>query len=227
MSDINERISALYDSELDQAEIDNLLEVVDSDKISQERLSFFSLITHLVSEESHEQVSISTSRNSKRNLFSNIWLSNTLTAAASILLTLTIVNNSDFSRLDISSSSTDQISSAINSKEAREIADRSEENLTDYVLKVINDPNFMNSKLPVDLRNVGFSLNSNKGDIYSKGKENFKIRIEKNNFGLRKIRYWNHSNKKIYLIPITDGRIVTIYGNISTATAISIAKSIT
>ena len=111
--------------------------------------------------------------------------------------------------------------------EAREIADRSEENLTDYVLKVINDPNFMNSKLPVDLRNVGFSLNSKKGDIYSKGKENFKIRIEKNNFGLRKIRYWNHSNKKIYLIPITDGRIVTIYGNISTATAISIAKSIT
>ena len=42
MSDINEKISALYDGELDQAEIDNLLEVVDSDKISQERLSFFS-----------------------------------------------------------------------------------------------------------------------------------------------------------------------------------------
>ena len=41
MSDINEKISALYDGELDQAEIDNLLEVVDSDKISQERLSFF------------------------------------------------------------------------------------------------------------------------------------------------------------------------------------------
>ena len=227
MSDINEKISALYDSELDQAEIDNLLEVIDGDKISQERLSFYSLITHLASEESHEQVSISTRSNSKRNLFSNIWLSNTLTAAASVLLTLTIVNNLDFSRLDISSTSTDQISSAINSKEAREIADRSEENLTDYVLKVINDPNFMNSKLPVDLRNVGFSLNSKKGDIYSKGKENFKIRIEKNNFGLRKIRYWNHSNKKIYLIPITDGRIVTIYGNLSTATAISIAKSIT
>ena len=54
MSDINEKISALYDGELDQAEIDNLLEVVDSDKISQERLSFFSLITHLVSEESHD-----------------------------------------------------------------------------------------------------------------------------------------------------------------------------
>ena len=227
MSDINEKISALYDGELDQSEIDDLLEIISNDSIYKEKLSLYGLITHMTGEESNETVSITTKSNSNKNLFANIWFSNTLTAAASVLLTLTIVNNSDLSRLDISASSTDQISSAINSKEAREVVVNSEEKLTDYVLRVINDPNFMSSKQPVDLKNVGFSLKSPKGDIYSKGQENFKIRIEKNNFGLKKIRYWNHGNKKIYLIPITNGRTVTIYGNISSATAISIAKSIT
>ena len=58
-------------------------------------------------------------------------------AAATILLTLTIVNNSDFSRMNISTDSSDQISSAINSKEARVIAERSEEQLTEYLYRYI------------------------------------------------------------------------------------------
>ena len=226
MSDIKEKISALYDGELDQSEIDDLLEIINNDPLYKEKLSLYSLITHMIGEEYNEPVSIPAKSNSNNNLFTNIWFSNTLTAAASILLTLTIVNNSDLSRLDISASSTDQISAAINSKEAREVAVNSEEKLTDHVLRVINDPNFMSSQQPIDLKNVGFSLKSPKGDIYSKGQENFKIRIEKNNFGLKKIRYWNYGNKKIYLIPITNGRTITIYGNISPTTAISIAKSI-
>ena len=85
----------------------------------------------MIGEEYNEPVSIAVKSNSNKNLFTNIWFSNTLTAAASILLTL--VNNSDLSRLDISASSTDQISAAINSKEAREIAVNSEEKLTDHV----------------------------------------------------------------------------------------------
>ena len=226
MNNINEKISALYDGELDQSEIDSLLEISSDDSLSQEKLSLYGLITHAVNAKSHEPVSINSNRNSKKNIFSNIWLSNTLTAAASVLLTLTIVNNSDLSRLDISTTSSDQISSAINSKEAKEIIIKSDENLTDYVMKVVNDPNFMNSNQPVDLRNVGFSIDSPMGYIYSKGKENFKMRIEKNNFGLNKIRYWKYGNKMIYLVPITDNRVVTIYGNIPAKTAISIAKSI-
>tara|TARA_B100001113_G_scaffold344060_1_gene332010 strand:+ start:678 stop:1361 length:684 start_codon:yes stop_codon:yes gene_type:complete len=226
MNDINEKISALYDGELDRSEIDSLIESSCNDSLSQEKLSLYGLITYAVNSESHEPVAINSNQNLKKNIFSNIWLSNTLTAAASVLLTLTIVNNSDFSRLDISTSSSDQISSAINSKEAKEVAIKSEENLTDYVMKVVNDPNFMNSNQPIDLRNVGFSINSPQRYVYSKGKENFKIRIEKNNFGLNKIRYWKHGKKMIYLVPIADNRVVTIYGNIPAKTAISIAKSI-
>ncbi len=227
MNDIDKKISELYDGELDQNEIDTLLEIIYVDQKLQKKLSMYSLAGIASSYKNNQVVSIKSNDKSNKSLFSNIWLSNGLTAAASVLLTLTIVNNADFSRMDISSSSTNQISSAINSKEAKEVINKSEESLADYIMKVINDPNFMNSKESIDLRNVGFLSESITGSTYSRGKENFKLRIEKNNFGLNKIRYWKHGNKMIYLVPLSDGRAVTIYGNVTLSTAISIAKSIT
>ena len=227
MNDIDKKISELYDGELDHGEIEGLLEIISADPELQKKLSMYSLAGIASDFKTNEVVSINSNDRSNKNIFSNIWLSNSLTAAASILLTLTIVNNADFSRMDISSSSTNQISSAINSKEAKEVINKSEENLADYIIRVINDPNFMNSNESLDLRNVGFLSESKKAYTYSRGKENFKLRIEKNNFGLKKIRYWKHENKMIYLVPLSDGRAVTIYGNISLPTAISIAKSIT
>jgi len=227
MNDINEKISALYDDELNQDEIDSLLKITSNDLMLQKRLSMYGMIGHVLNVEKKELISINSKQNSKKELFSNIWLTNSLTAAASILLTLTFVNNTDLSRMNISNSSTEQITSAINSKEAKEVVVKSEEFLTDYIMRVINDPNFMNTNKPMDLRNVGFMTNSAKSSVYSRGKENFKIRIEKNDFGLKKIRYWKHENKMIYLVPISNDRTVTIYGNIPLSTAVSIAKSIT
>ena len=51
--------------------------------------------------------------------YKNFWLSNSITAAATILLTLTVVTNFDFSRMNVSADSSNKISSAINSKEAK------------------------------------------------------------------------------------------------------------
>ena len=227
MNDINEKLSALYDGELSKDEIDDLLDIIKKDSPLQKKLSMYSLIGLATSKDETNIVSIESKKNKTKNFFSNIWLSNTLTAAASILLTLTIVNNIDFSRMNISTDSTNQISSAINSKEAKETALKSEEYLADYIMKVINEPNFMNSNQSVDLQNVGFSNNLENGYLYSKGNENFKLRIEKNNFGLKKVRYWKHGNKIIYLVPLSDGRAVTLYGNIPISTALAIAQSIT
>ena len=227
MNDINEKLSALYDGELSKDEIDDLLDIINKDSTLQKKLSMYSLIGLATSKDETNIVSIESKKNKTKNFFSNIWLSNTLTAAASILLTLTIVNNTDFSRMNISIDSTNQISSAINSKEAKETALKSEEYLADYIMKVINEPNFMNSNQSLDLQNVGFSNNLENGYLYSKGNENFKLRIEKNNFGLKKVRYWKHGNKIIYLVPLSDGRAVTLYGNISISTALAIAQSIT
>ena len=228
MSDINEKISAFYDGELDltSEEIDELIIFINENPSLLEQISMMGLTSAMKDAQDSNLVSITTKNKNSNTFYKNFWLSNAMTAAATILLTLTIVNNSDFSRMNISTDSSDQISSAINSKEARVIAERSEEQLTDYIMRIVNDPAFMNGDEKIDLRNVATQNNSVNGSNYFKDKEKFQLRIEKNNFGLDKIKYWKHGNKIIYLVPLSDGRVLTLYGNISLNSAISIAQSI-
>jgi len=227
MIDIKEKLSALYDGELNQEEIDDLLDIINKEPSLQKKLSMYGLITHASIDDLNNVISLKSNKTKNNKFLPNLWLSNSITAAASIALTIIFVSNVDLSRMGISSSYTDKIESAINSKEAKEVAFKSEENLADYIMKVINDPNFMNSDKSLDLKNVGFSKNTPSGNVYSKGNQNFKLRIEKNNFGLKQVKYWKHGNKMIYLIPLPDGQALTLYGNINLSTAISISQSIT
>ena len=97
----------------------------------------------------------------------------------------------------------------------------------DHVLKVINNPEFMSSNnSDVDLRNVGFNTKGQVNRQYIKGEESFRLRIEKKNLGIKKIRYWQHGNKMIYLVPLADGRVLTLYGNLNSESAIEIAQVI-
>ena len=45
MNNIKEKISAMYDGELDSSEIDELIEIVNNNKDMQKQLSLYSLIT--------------------------------------------------------------------------------------------------------------------------------------------------------------------------------------
>ena len=228
MSNINEKLSALYDGELNQNELDELLQEVENDPKLLKHFSAYSLI------------SMATVENQKRNIIpfkkpkklldkfnsSKLWISNSATAAASIMLTLAIVNNSDLSRMDISTDASNKINSAINSKEAKDIAKRSDIFITDHIMKVINDPNFMSDSDNIDLQNVGFKRDASERLSYSSSNEKFQLRIENNIFGLTNIKYWKHENKMIYLVPLSNGKIMTLYGNISLNSAVRIAKSI-
>ena len=72
-------------------------------------------------------------------------------------------------------------------------------------------------------KEVGFkSINSN----YIRGNENFNLRVEKKNLGIKQVKSWRHGNKNIFLVPLSDGRVITIYGNISRSTALAIAEKI-
>ena len=227
MIDINEKISALYDGELKDSEIDDLIKIINEDKDLQKKLSFYNLIEFASNYNVKETEYINTKKiRIKDFLFNKIWFSNIITAAATVLLTLTVTNNNDFSRLDENIDSSNKITSAINSIEAQNIIKRSEEYLTDHIMRVLNDPSYMNSQENVDLRNVGFNYNKIGTNSYSKGNENVQLRIEKNDFGLKKVRYWKHGNKMIYLIPIKKERVVTLYGNISISSALNIAESL-
>jgi len=223
--EIGEKLSALHDGELESSEIDELIDLVSKDTQLQKKLSFYSVMGMAANYESNKVVKIKPKKT--KNIFSNLWLSNAMTAAASILLTLIFVNDNDFSRMNVDSKSFDQITSAINSKEAKNIAKQSEEYLTDHIMRIINDPSFMISNSNnIDLRNVGYKTNAIQGLGYSKGDENFQLRLEKKDFTLNSIKYWKHGNKMIYLVPMKDGRTLTLYGNISLSTAMAVAKSL-
>ena len=225
MSDIKERLSALYDGELDSNYIDSVLEELEADNNLQKTLSLYSLIGLSLANENKVTDINDFKAEKNKNIFTNIWLSNTLTAAASIILTLFVVNYADFSRMNISVDSTNKIASAVSSREAKEIISNSDEYLVDHIMSVINDPSFMNSNT-IDLKNVGYAAGRAGNIGYSNGNEKFQLRIENKNFGLKKIRYWKHGNKMIYVVPISNGRVVTLYGNLSASSAIEIANSI-
>ena len=223
--EIGEKLSALHDGELESSEIDELIDLVSKDTQLQKKLSFYSVMGMAANYESNKVVKIKPKKT--KNIFSNLWLSNAMTAAASILLTLIFLNDNDFFRMNVDSKSFDQITSAINSKEAKNIAKQSEEYLTDHIMRIINDPSFMISNSNnIDLRNVGYKTNAIQGLGYSKGDENFQLRLEKKDFTLNSIKYWKHGNKMIYLVPMKDGRTLTLYGNISLSTAMNVAKSL-
>jgi hypothetical protein len=168
--------------------------------------------------------SITSSRRSKKFDF---WASNSITAAATVLITFFTINQFDLNRMGEDLSAKNQINIAVNSKEAKDTASRAEENLVDHVMQVINNqPNDNMNLYNVDLRNVGYTRTSPNSRTYNKGNKNFILRIEKNNLGIKKVRNWQHKDKMIYVVPMQDGRVLTLYGNIDQKSALEIANSI-
>ena len=224
MDNIEEKISALYDGELSEQEIDEVLLMVEKDSNLREKISKYGLLTSAVKYENNHIQSIIAKR--KKPNF-NFWLSNSITAAAAIMITFFSLNQFDLNRMGEDISAKNQINIAINSKEAKDIARRAEDNLVDHVMQIIN--NSQNDSLApynIDLRNVGYTRKGPNSSIYNKGNKNFTLYIEKKNLGIKKLRNWQHKDKMIYVVPLQDGRVLTLYGNIDQESALEIAKSI-
>ena len=224
MNNIEEKISALYDGELSEAEVEKVLLLIDDDPKLQKKLSRYSLITASMNSEMNNVQSIS-SKNKDRKL--NFWISNTITAAATVLITFFAINQFDLNRMGEDLSAKNQINIAINSQEAKDLANRVEEKLVDHVMHVINNPENDNvTPYDIDLRNVGYSKLSSKSRTYNNGNKNFILRIEKKDLGIKKVRNWQHKDKMIYVVPLQDGRVITLYGNIDEESVTQIANTI-
>ena len=221
---LEENLSALFDGELDSSEIQNVLESVSERKDLQKKLSYYGLISSALNQDNPNEVFVDHNR---KKLNYNFWLSNGFTAAASILITLFFINQAELSRMGEDYSAKNKLDLAINSEEAKNIVNMTENNLVDHVMSVINNPDFMNTTpYNIDLKNVGFTRQPNNQRIFMRGNENFTLRIEKKDLGLKKVRNWKHGNKTIYLVPLADGRVLTIYGNIDTQSALAVANTI-
>ena len=221
---LEENLSALIDGELDSSEIQNVLESVSERKDLQKKLSYYGLISSALNQDNPNEIFVDHNRN---KLNYNFWLSNGFTAAASILITLFFINQAELSRMGEDYSAKNKLDLAINSEEAKNIVNMTENNLVDHVMSIINNPDFMNTTpYSIDLKNVGFTRQPNNQRIFMRGNENFTLRIEKKDLGLKKVRNWKHGNKTIYLVPLADGRVLTIYGNIDTQSALAVANTI-
>ena len=221
---LEEQLSALFDGELDPFEIQNVLESVSERKDLQKKLSYYGLISSALNQENPNEIFVDPNRN---KLNYNFWFSNGLTAAASILITLFFINQTELSRMGEDLSAKNKLDLAINSEEAKNIINMTENNLVDHVMSVINNPDFMNTTpYNIDLKNVGFTRQPNNQRMFMRGNENFTLRIEKKDLGLKNVRNWKHGNKTIYLVPLADGRVLTIYGNIDTQSALAVANII-
>jgi hypothetical protein len=224
MDNIEEKISALYDGELSDTETDEVLKMIENDINLQNKLSKYALITSAMKQQMKNVQLISSSKNNKKF---NFWVSNSITAAATILITFFAIKQFDINRMGEDLSAKNQINIAINSKEAKDIASKAEEKLLDHVMQVINNQQNDNiTSYNVDLRNVGYTRTSPNSSTYNKGNKNFVLRIEKKNLGIKKVRNWRHKDKMIYVVPIKDGRVLTLYGNIDQKSALEIVNSI-
>ena len=224
MDSIEEKISALFDGELGDKETDQVLLMIENDINLQNKLSKYALMTAAMKQQKNNVQLISSSRSDRKF---NFWISNSITAAATVLITFFVINQFDLNRMGEDISAKNQINIAVNSKEAKDTASRAEENLVDHIMQVINNQQNDNTTLyNVDLRNVGFTRNSPNSRTYNKGNKNFVLHIEKKNLGIKKVRNWQHKDKMIYVVPMQDGRVLTLYGNIDQKSALEIANSI-
>ena len=224
MDSIEEKISALYDGELGDKDTDEVLLMIENDVNLQNKLSKYALMSSAIRLQKNNVQSITSSKRSKKF---NFWVSNSITAAATVLITFFAINQFDSNRMGKDLSAKNQINIAVNSQEAKDTANRAEENLVDHVMQVINNqPNDNMTSYNVDLRNVGYTRTSPNSRTYNKGNENFVLRIEKKNLGIKKVRNWQHKDKTIYVVPMQDGRVITLYGNIDQKSALEIANSI-
>ena len=224
MDSIEEKISALYDGELGDKDTDEVLLMIENDVNLQNKLSKYALMSSAIRQQKNNVQSI---RSSKRSKKFNFWVSNSITAAATVLITFFAINQFDSNRMGEDLSAKNQINIAVNSKAAKDIANKAEENLVDHVMQVINNqPNDNMTSYNVDLRNVGYTRTSPNSRTYNKGNKNFVLRIEKKNLGIKKVRNWQHKDKTIYVVPMQDGRVITLYGNIDQKSALEIANSI-
>lgn len=208
----NELISAYYDNELTESELDNLLEMTKNDPLLLAKLNNYALIS-TISEKDEKVFSI---LESISYVTQKRWFGNGLSATAAILLTVLFLNNPFESRFSESDVINSQIRDAVESDEAAKTYSMVEKNLIPHVMSIIdNNSRSYEDDLAIDLSPIGFNRIDNNPGHFIRGKKKIQVRVEPNRIGIKENRYWQSGNKLIYLYPTSDGKIISIYGDLT------------
>ncbi|MBD63360.1 MAG: hypothetical protein CMD68_04690 [Gammaproteobacteria bacterium] len=208
-----EKLSALYDGELSNNEIQSGFKKLSQDKSQKEIFHKFGLISELVQRNSRNNVSkIKYLGNQFQRL--NPLMSNVLTAAATVLITLIAIYQLDNDRFQVYENSSLKLSSAISSEEAKNQLLSADQNIMEHMINIMQS-NMSNSSQKVSKNwiPVGFSANPNNPNQFSNGRNNLFFHLEKKQLDIKKVKYFKANNNWIYLIPLDDGRLLTAYGD--------------
>ena len=221
-----EKLSLLYDGELSHNEMQEILKEMDTDESLRNTFHRFGVISELMQRHSDQQ-------NSKiihlRNYYKKInpLITNIVTAAATVFLTLIVLYQFDEDRFQVDRETSLQLSSAISSDQAKLQLLNADQNIMEHMIHIMQS-NQSNKSQQVSKNwvPVGFSVNPNNPNQYSNGRNNLFFHLENKQLGIKKVKYFKANNNWIYLIPLKDGRLLTAYGDIPPSIADQMIKSI-
>ena len=209
-----EKLSAWYDGEISQEDFDNGLENLGSSSESKKILHQYAILSELMQRKSKPQVSNLAQLRDYLPL-KNPWLSNAFTAAATVLITITILYQVDTDRFSSDETSQMQLNSALSSQEAKDQLISADQNIMDHMIHIMqsNEQHEPNS-IPKEMIPVGFMPSAKNPSRYTNGNNNLYFHIENKQLGINKVKYYKANNNWIYLIPLRDGRLLTAYGDV-------------
>ena len=214
-----EKLSALYDGELSLKEMQESLVEMNEDEDLKNTFQKFGLISDLVQRHSEQKT---TKVFLLQNYLSKInpLMSNLVTAAATVMITLIILYQFDEDRFQVDKSSSLQLSSALSSEQAKDQLLNTDQNIMEHMIHIMQSNKAHNSqRVSKNWIPVGFSVNPNNPNQYTNGRNNLFFHLENKQLGIKKVKYFKANNNWIYLIPLQDGRLLTAYGDVPPSVA--------
>ena len=202
-----EMLSAYVDGELNEVESAEIIEMLQSDSELRQRLQKYSSISGLINLDRSDNSEVS------NDLLPRIFSmpkSYVTGMAASILIALLVLSNN----YTFDQNNNEIIANAASSQEAQDHLNNIDGALNQHVMRILAADNLNVDYLNTNLVPVGYNQDPRKPSYFSNGNNKFRLHIENNNFGLKTDRYWNVNNALVYVHPMRDGRLATIYGKI-------------
>ena len=203
-----EMLSAYVDGELNEAETAEILEMLKSDSELRQRLQKYSSISGLINFDLSDKVE--TSNDLLTRIFRMPKSYYATGMAATVLIALLVLGNN----FTFDQTNNEIIANAASSQEAQDHLNNIDGALNQHVMKILAADNLNVDYLNTNLVPVGYNQDPSKPSYFSNGNNKFRLHIENNNFGLKTDRYWNVNNELVYVHPMRNGRLATIYGKI-------------
>ena len=221
-----EKLSALYDGELSSSDTQESLAQMNANESLKETFQKFGHISDVVQRHSKQKnLKVSFLRDYLSKI--NPVMSNLVTAAATVMITIIILYQVDNDRFEVDRNTSLQLSSALSSDQAKNQLLNADQNIMEHMINIMQSNQSNNSQqVSKNWIPVGFSVNPNNPNQYSNGRNNLFFHLENKQLGIKKVKYYKANNNWIYLIPLRDGRLLTAYGDVPPELASKMIRSL-